>query len=273
MSFLLEPATQVTTDLDGPDIWLPAIDPTGRFAAYWSGTVVLDPTGAGWKPATGRLVLDGWSEPLQAPLSTPTPTPAHSGASEPAPSRSQGTPEASIDAAPSEAASAEPAAADATPSPDVAARPAEPAATVAPTAAPTPEPQPATSEAAPSAKPATHPAGQPQALVAGPMADFQMTFDPTGARLAIWVADASDPAVGTLQLIVLESKTGNIDRSLTPLPGVPAMRGFSIEQGRLAWVSPSGQDGAESSVHVLAWSTDTFGEVQTVPASHLFIVR
>ncbi len=105
------------------------------------------------------------------------------------------------------------------------------------------------------------------------MADFQMTFDPTGTRLAIWIADASDPTVGTLQLVVLDPKAGNIDPSLTPLPGVPAMRGFSIELGRLAWVSPSGQDGAESRVHVLAWSTDTFGEVQTVPASHLFIVR
>jgi hypothetical protein len=105
------------------------------------------------------------------------------------------------------------------------------------------------------------------------MADFQMTFDPTGTRLAIWIADASDPAVGTLQLIVLDPKAGNIDTSLTPLPGVPALRGFSINQSRLAWVSPSGQDGAESSVHVLAWSTDTFGEVETVPASHLFIIR
>src|SRR5206468_11753317 len=51
-SFLLDPATLLTTDLAGPDIWLPAIDPTGRFVAYWSGTVILDPAGAGWKPAT-----------------------------------------------------------------------------------------------------------------------------------------------------------------------------------------------------------------------------
>ena len=75
-----------------------------------------------------------------------------------------------------------------------------------------------------------------------------MTFDPTGTRLAIWIADASDPTVGTLQLIVLDPMSGNIESSLTPRPGGPAMRGFSIELGRLAWVSPSGQDGAESSV-------------------------
>jgi hypothetical protein len=148
------------------------------------------------------------------------------------------------------------------------------APTAAPaTVAPVAEASPASSGAAPSARPATLPVGEPQALLSGPIADFQMTFDPTGTRLAIWIADASDPAVGTLQLIVLDPKSGNVDSSLTPLPGVPAMRGFSIELGRLAWVSPSGQDGAESSVHVLAWSTDTFGEVQTGPARRLFIVR
>lgn len=275
-SFLLDPATLLTTDLVGSDIWLPAIDPTGRFAAYWSGTVVLDPTGAGWKPATGRLVLDGWSEPLRAPLASPAPGATSS--AEPAPSASDRGSGGSTDAPGTEAASAEPSAADGTPGPDAAAPPTDAAASQAPaaapaTVAPATEASPATASGPPSAEPASQPAGEPQALMVGPMADFQMTFDPTGTRLAIWIADTSDPTVGTLQLIVLDPKAGNIDPSLTPLPGVPAMRGFSIELGRLAWVSPSGQDGAESSVHVLAWSTDTFGEVQTGPASHLFIVR
>jgi len=277
-SFLLDPATLLTTDLVGPDIWLPAIDPTGRFAAYWSGTVVLDPSGAGWKPGTGRLVLDGWSEPLRAPISTPEPSPTHAGSPQPVPSASEAGPTASVAAASTETASTEPSPTDATPGPDAAAPateavPNEAPATAPATVTPATEASPASSGGGPSAKPASQPVGEPQALVVGPMADFQMTFDPTGTRLAIWIADKSDPTVGTLQLIVLDPKAGNIDPSLTPLPGVPAMRGFSIELGRLAWVSPSGQDGAESSVHVLAWSTDTFGEVQTGPASHLFIVR
>jgi hypothetical protein len=270
-SFLLDPATLLTTDLVGSDIWLPAIDPTGRFAAYWSGTVALDPSGAGWKPATGRLVLDGWSEPLRAPLASPAPGATSS--AEPAPSASEVGPAVSIDTSRTEAPSTEPSAADGTPGPEAAAPPTEAVPNEAPAAVPATEASPESSGGAPSAKPPSQPVGEPQALVVGPMADFQMTFDPTGTRLVIWIADKSDPTVGTLQLIVLDPKAGNIDPSLTPLPGVPAMRGFSIELGRLAWVSPSGQDGAESSVHVLAWSTDTFGEVQTGPASHLFIVR
>ena len=277
-SFLVDPVTLLTTDLTGPDIWLPAIDPTGRFAAYWSGTVVLDPAGAGWRPATGRLVLDGWSEPLGEPLANPIPTLEDTGSPQPAPSAGEAGSTASAAGAASGARPTEPPAAGATPSPDTAAPPtdsprASPATGSPPVTGAPPASSAGASSAQPSSRPASQPTGEPQALVAGPIADFQVTFDPTGTRLAIWIADESDPTVGTLQLIVLDATAGNIDPSLTPLPGVRAMRGFSIDQGRLAWVSPSGQDGAESSVHVLAWSSDTFGEVQTIPASRLFIVR
>jgi hypothetical protein len=58
-----------------------------------------------------------------------------------------------------------------------------------------------------------------------------------------------------------------------PLAGTPALSRFSIDDGRLAWVTPSGQDGQESSVQVLGWKGDDFGEIQTIPARDLFIVR
>ena len=59
----------------------------------------------------------------------------------------------------------------------------------------------------------------------------------------------------------------------TVLPSVRALRGFSIDEGRLAWVTPPGQNGNQSSVQVLAWSNDDFGQVQTVPGEQLTIVR
>jgi hypothetical protein len=79
--------------------------------------------------------------------------------------------------------------------------------------------------------------------------------------------------VGRLHLIVLDPGTGAINAELKPLPGAPALRRFSIDKGRLAWVSPSGQDGQESAVQVLGWSHDDFGGIQTIPARDLFIVR
>jgi hypothetical protein len=208
VSFLFDPQTRTAVDFATPDVWLPSIDPSGRFMTYWSGTLVADATGFGWSLGAGSLVLDGWAKPLRNHHASP-------GASA------------------------------------------------------TDSPQPAGSgDLAP-----VGPAGTPVALEAGPIAAFDAMFDPTGTRLAIWVAETGGSTVGTLQLIVLDPEAGAIDPAIAPLPGVAALRGFSMDEGRLAWVTPPGQDGNESAVQVLAWSHDQFGQIKTIPAQQLVIVR
>ena len=209
-SFLLDPATLVETPIAQPDVWLPVVDPTGRFVAYWSGTLVDVPGTHDWALGTGQLALAGWSNAAVAASETPA------------------------------LATADPAATG------------DPAATSAP---------------------AVGPSGPMVALVPGVIATFKAKFDPTGTRLAVWVGEQLDATIGRLHLIVLDRDTGSINSSLTPLPGVPALGRFSIDAGRLAWVSPSGQDGQESAVQVLGWSNDEFGEIRTVPAKDLYIVR
>jgi hypothetical protein len=216
VSFLFDPVTRGSQDLAGPDIWLPSVDPSGRFATYWLGTVAPDAAGTGWVPATGRLVLDGWTAPL------------------------------------------------------------EPVVTPAPAGAPGPVGSPGASAGAPRAAPpgpSVGPAGTPVDLVDGPLSAFDARFDPTGIRLAVWVADSSDPMVGTLRLVVLDQAHGRIAQNLTPLPSVAALRGFSIGEGRLAWVTPPGQNGNQSVVQVLAWSADSYGQIETLPAGQPFIVH
>jgi hypothetical protein len=204
VSFLFDPDNSVSQDLATSDMWLPSVDPSGRFTTYWLGTVVPDAAGTGWVPATGRIVLDGWNTPLQPDASA-------SPATSTGPGGSSGT--------------------------------------------------------------LVGPAGTPVDLVVGPISAFDARFDPTGIRLAVWVADASDPTVGTLQLFVLDRAHGRIAQNLQPLPSVASLRGFSIDSGRLAWVSPPGQNGNQSVVQVLAWSADTYGQVETQPAGQPFIVR
>jgi len=143
---------------------------------------------------------------------------------------------------------------------------------VAATPAATPAPPAATTEPA-ATTPPVGPIGSPVDLVEGQATAFTSKFDPTGTRLAVWVADDKDTTVGRLYLRVLDPTTGAVNQAIAPLPGVPALRRFSIEEGRLAWVSPPGQDGQESSVQVLGWSHDNFGEVRTIPAKDLYIVR
>jgi hypothetical protein len=124
-----------------------------------------------------------------------------------------------------------------------------------------------------SPPPVYGPAGQPVALVEGPTPDVDAWFDPTGTRLAIWNADPTDPNVGTLRLLVVDPLAGMIDPTVDPLPGVGALRGISMDAGRLAWVTPPGQDGEGSHVQVLAWHGNEFGQVRTIDAEGLVVIR
>ena len=209
-SFLLDPATRTRTAIDQPGVWLPVVDPSGRFVAYWSGTLNRASASADWQPAAGSLVLATWSDGTMPAPTTPPATDAVS-------------------------------------------------ASLTPDASASPVP--------------LGPSGTRTELVPGPIAAFKANFDPTGSRLAVWVGDTADGDVGRLHLVVLDPATGGIDPSISPLPGVPALRRFSIDKGRLAWVSPSGQDGEDSSVQVLGWAGDEFGEMHGIPAKQMYLVR
>lgn len=126
---------------------------------------------------------------------------------------------------------------------------------------------------APLASWTPRPAGHPVALSEGSLVSFDAHFDPSGLHLAVWVADPSDPTVGTLRLIVLDGASMQIDPTIDPLPGVAALQGVSMNEGRLAWVTPPGQDGEGSHVQVLGWQGRDFGQVRTIQAERLFVVR
>jgi hypothetical protein len=257
-SFLLDPESGARARFRGLNIWLPSIDPTGRFVTYWAGTLEpedptvtmpVDPgTVTGWRPAAGNLVLDGWQSPLQ-------PSPDVSGSGAPSTTEPSAGPSSSPASEPSAPAAHE---SDG----DLAA--ADGSSPKPPTAA----------DGGPLSR-AEGPAGTPLVLAEGPIAEFDAHFDPTGSRLAVWVIDSADAKVGRLWLVVLDPATGAVDPTLNPMgaPGVQAMRGFSIESGRLGWVTPAGQDGQPNSVQVLAWQGDDFGQVKSLPGGSLQIVR
>jgi hypothetical protein len=149
-----------------------------------------------------------------------------------------------------------------------------PSPSEAPSAAPTdPGATPAADASVDPAAPAIGPAGHPVALTTDPISGFDAWFDPTGTRLAIWIADPADAMIGTLRLVVLDPVTRQIDPTSNPLPGVAALRGVSISAGRLAWVTPPGQDGEGSHVQVLAWNGREFGQVRTFQGDRFLVAR
>lgn len=142
-----------------------------------------------------------------------------------------------------------------------------------PQASGTVSPSPAVPESGNPTPPAFGPAGQPVTLSNDPVTDFDASFDPSGTSLAIWIADPLDATIGTLRLVVLDPETRQIDPTTNPLPGVAALRGVSIDSGRLAWVAPPGQDGQGSHVQVLAWNGREFGQIRTIQGDRFVVAR
>lgn len=183
VSFLADPKTGKETG-DPIALWRPVVDPTGRFAVAWSGTVTTGDDGTRLAPDSGELVLTSWQ------------------------------PDADTSASRSKVPGAD-----------------------------------------------------------AEIADFDVRWDESGEWLAIWTAEPADPTMGRLSLFRLDREGGELKRPKSAPTDVPALPGFSIGDGRLAWVTPHGQDAEGSKVQVVAWSGDSVGAVESVPGDDVVVVR
>jgi hypothetical protein len=211
--------------------WRPAVDPSGATAVYWTGSLAPTADGTGWQTLDGKLVIGRWDDV------TSTEAPGASGTPAPGDSGAGGS------AAPDQ--------------------PTAPDQSTAPTAALEPSEVPtATGEAT---------ARRQTTIAEGPLTDWDVRWDKTGTRLAVWIADRDDPSVGTLSLYVVDPFDGSIDLANPPLRDAPALAGFSIDDGRLAWATP--EDGTEDGgrVLILAWTDDGFGQVESAPGDFLLV--
>jgi len=138
--------------------------------------------------------------------------------------------------------------------------PPEPSASVDPEGGESSEP--VASEPAPSALPVPTLLAT---LTEGVVRDWDIHWDEIGTRFAIWLADPLDLDVGAISLHQIDDQTGALDPLGAALIDVPALAGFSIGDGRLAWATPPGQGGEGSRVIVLAWQGEEAGRIETVP--------
>ena len=294
LSFVIDPATGLETDLLGAPAWRPVIDPTGRWVVYWSGSITYDTVSQTWNPLDGGLVVAPVSALAGSAVATILPTPTLETSPETSPSASgmpsaseipgmSGLPESSPTAlaSPGVAGSGptdtspslepEPGAPSATPEPSPASPMESPGGSPAAGASPTSDAgSPAEGSGSPSAgatplAPLTGPEPllpvDPSTPPAGPLRDWDVRFDPTGSRLAVWTADAADPSVGRLSLFAFNSLIGRIDPSGTLLADQPALLGYSLDAGRIAWATPPGQDGGGSRLQILAWLGEGSGRL------------
>ncbi len=52
-SFLVDPATGTVIAIPLDGVWRPVVDPTGRVAVFWTGTLAWSAVDVAWLPATG----------------------------------------------------------------------------------------------------------------------------------------------------------------------------------------------------------------------------
>ena len=102
---------------------------------------------------------------------------------------------------------------------------------------------------------------------------FDVRWDEAGDWVAIWIADSADPSVGRLSLYRIDAGRGRLEQPKDAPDGVPALPGFSIGDGRLAWATPPGQDGEGSRIQIVAWNDDGVGSIESAPGEDLVLIR
>jgi hypothetical protein len=102
---------------------------------------------------------------------------------------------------------------------------------------------------------------------------FDVRWDEAGDWVAIWIADSADPSVGRLSLYRIDAGRGRLEQPKDAPNGVPALPGFSIGDGRLAWATPPGQDGEGSRIQIVAWNDDGVGSIESAPGEDLVLIR
>lgn len=112
-----------------------------------------------------------------------------------------------------------------------------------------------------------------QVVVDAAVADFDVRWDGSGTWFAVWVSDPTDPSLGRLSLFQVDPTSGILSQPVGAPQDVPALPGFSIGEGRLAWATPPGQGGEGSRVQIVAWSEGGVGTIETAPGEDLIVVR
>ncbi len=254
--FLLDPDTGVEAPLDVVDMWRPVVDPTGRWAVYWWGSLRLSEDGVTWLPDAGALVLGPWPGGLP-----PTAYLPETDGGPTSPTGGVEAPTASGEEALRSDPPPTPAGSPAVGGP-IRGRAASASPSSAPETSPSPSANPSASgllEGSPSAAPSLELPEGLTAIAVGPLRDWDVRWDPTGGRFAVWVADAVDPNVGRLSLFTIDPQTGALDPEGVSFRDEPSLAGFALGLGRLAWAVPPGQGGEPSHIRVFAWSGSDVG--------------
>lgn len=247
-SFVLDPVTGEQLAIAGSSLWLPSVDPTGRYVVAWTGTV--DVAGTAPVPGQGRLVFASWSTLDPFGNAGVSPAAGPTGSYAPAASALE-----SSGAASSSPTSSAPAS-----------REARSSATISTDASPAPSPAVTPPVESPSASAFPWSAAVPQPIDPSPqpsgLADWTVGWTTDGSAFAVWESTTVGADTGMLSLHAVDLTSSGIDGRTLLMGPIAAGRAFSIGLGRLAWSTPPDSRGM-SQLRVLVWGAFGRGELHS----------
>ncbi len=219
-SYLFDPATGAARRI-GRSMLLPAVDPTGRYLVYWTGTVQFDPVSGLWQPGSGELYFDSWSDLTLEPASLGSVAGPTAGPSAIAP-----TATAAPSSAPSQAATPASSTAQAS---LLATAASSPAVTDQATGSPSLKTQ---TPALPSLPQLLPVASAPAAVF-----NWIVRWDRSGQFVAIWAANPNSVRIGRLTLFSIDSGFGRVNVNEPRLATEKVLSSVSFDDSSLVYTS------------------------------------
>ncbi len=120
---------------------------------------------------------------------------------------------------------------------------------------------------------ATTGSGRDLTITDDALGGYDVRWDESGEWVAAWIADPLDSSIGRLTLYRVDRERGRLERVDGSPVEVPALSGFSIGNGHLAWATPRGQGGDGSRIQIAAWNAGDVGTVEGAPSDGIIVVR
>lgn len=242
---VIDPATLLERGATGAGGWLPAVDPSGRFAVSWQGELEAD--GRAVVPVRGALAMLDWRaiDPFAARTSM---------SAVPSAGKNDGT---LVVGAPGTGADLTVAATPGTkrrgergkrrqPSPT----PAASAPSLTPSALATRETRPDQVPVEPERDARTD-----------PVRDWQVRWSEDSSAFGFWVTETPDATWGQLAVLRIEPASGSIDHETVLLAPTLARRSFTLGRDRVAWVAPS-EDRPDGELRLRTWGPRGYGSLR-----------
>lgn len=273
VTVVIDPVTGLERSVEGDGGWLPAIDPSGRFAITWHGQ--LQALGQEVVPMHGALSMIGWR--AIDPFAAESRLPGDGTAGQDGGSLVTGAPETGAGAgaiSETPSASAEPPRTRSRRAEAREKRQASQAAEGSPDGEPTSSPgaspegsddagQPPSDEppATPEARMDRVPVEPQRDVSSYPVREWQVRWSADSSAFGYWVTETPGAAWGQLAVLSVDPSSASIDDETVLLAPTLARRSFTLGRDRVAWVAPS-EDGPQGELRLRTWGPRGYGSLR-----------